>query len=55
MGFSSVLAPPPLKAAGERLGVAGDIPAQTRDQGERVAPVGFHFCAAMVPVARTHD
>ena len=40
--------------ARQRLGVPGDIPVQARDQGQRVAPVGLHFFAVFVPVARPH-
>jgi len=40
---------------GERLGVAGDKPVQAGDQGQRVAPVGLHLLAILVPVARAHD
>ena len=39
----------------ERLGVASDKPVQTRDQSQRIAPVGLHLLAVLVPVARTHD
>ena len=41
--------------AGERLGVAGNISIQARNQGQCIASVGLHLLAVLIPIARTHD